>query len=530
MQVLNTYIPKNNRVGHILITSRWQNRLNGILPKSIDVFMPNEAVEYLQQNIQAEDIVGAEDLAKRLGYLPLPLSYSAAYINQTPHCNCVKYLKILSDRGAGLFEDSSDIKLDNYRWTVRETFAISISKFTEEAEKGDDFMKGVEQFIYASAYFPSYSIDLNFIKNLCPEALRPELYKIMNDSILQDKLVRMLTSCSLYYVASSSDSDSIYGGAVLGMHKLLQDVIISMLPPVFPKEWDYFYNPFPATVQAGIYYLEDTPPEIQQEPLHLLTELIFQKCAYVRHDQPYNILAASMIINVRHILRCFKFGKAGRVFNETSWLKSGNTSEELEDYLNSLDSFMLKFMHQYYHYCEIFVKVALPSCGYLVGIKPLNEYMLDVAEKIVRSIAIAIFSYAVPPYPSSKDFSKNRVLARFRAAIAQAGNTILTELLDSMEDIMHSQSTARMEIFNDSALNILKRIINIQRTIQTQYFGKGTGLYSITILDKGKQVLSLLSFGEDVCRKIKENGNWSYRYMRRNGRAGFFAHSPNFFA
>lgn len=493
IRLLNAYIPKNNRAGRILMTSRWQNRFNGILPKNIDVFMPDEAVEFLQQNIEAEDIIGAGDLAKRLGYLPLPLSYSAAYINQTPHCNCVKYLKMLSDRGAGLFEYSSDIKLDNYNRTIRETFMISISKFTEEAEKEDEFMKGVEQFIYASAYFPSYSIDLNFIRNLCPEALYPELYEIMNDDILQDKLVRVLTSCSLYYVASSSDSDSIYGGAILGMHKLLQDVIISLLPPVFPKEWDHFYNPFPTTVQAGIFYVEDTPPEIQQEPMHLLTELIFQKCAYVNREQPHDVFAASIVINARRVLRNLKFGISGEVFNEASWLESGNTLEELEDYLDSLDSFMLKFMHQYYHYCETFVKVALPSCGYLVGIKPLSEYTPDVAEEIVRSIAIAIFSHAVPSYPSSKEFSKNRVLARFQASTAQAGNIILTELLDSMEDVIHSQSTARMDIFNGSALDILKRIINIQKTIQMQYFEKGTGLYSITNSNFGDHKICLLS-------------------------------------
>ena len=28
--------------------------------------------------------------------------------------------------------------------------------------------------------------DLNFIRNLCPEALYPELYEIMNDDILQE--------------------------------------------------------------------------------------------------------------------------------------------------------------------------------------------------------------------------------------------------------------------------------------------------------------------------------------------------------
>lgn len=500
IQLLDAYIPKNIKAGHILMTSRGQNRFHGILPKNIDVFMPDDAIKFIQKNIEVENAIGAEELAKHLGYLPLPLSYSVAYIAQTPHYNCVKYLKLLLDRGAGLFESSNDIKLDNYRWTVRETFMISISKFSEEAKKGDDFMKGVEQFIYASAYFPSYCIDLNFIKTISPEALRPELYKIMNDDVLQDKLVRVLTSCSLYYVVSSSDSESLYGGAILGIHKLLQDVIISQLRPVFPKEWDHFYESFPTVIQAGIMYVEsaDLPHEIQKDPMYLLTELIFQKCAHIRRSQPYTMPAAYIVIDARMVLRHLKSGILGKIFNEDSWLTSGKNLEELEDYLNMRDSFMLKFMYEYYYYCEIFVKVVLPSCGYLVGIKPLSEYTPAVAEEIVKSIAIAIFSNAVPSYPSPKDFLKNRVLAKCQAAAAQAGNIIITELLDGMDDVKHSQNAPRQEIFIGSTQDIFKRIINIQKIIQTKYFEKGTGLYSILITDLGEKKLCLLSTSPDL--------------------------------
>lgn len=481
-QLLSKYMPKKQSVGHILITTRNNVKFCGVSPIHVNVFTPEDAFCFIKKAVGSENSDGATDLAKRLGYLPLPLSYAVAYIDQTPACGCREYLKLLSDRGVDLFNDSDDIQLDDYKWTVRETFMISIGKFTEQAQNGDEFMKGVEQFIYASAYLPAHSMDLKFIATTCTN-FTPEIKKIMENDALRDKLARVLTTCSLYYVASSSSLDSVYGGPILGMHRLLQEVIATC--GYFPYTRDNILSHLPATsldtdilgtgnesfrvisvtctVNDGASYSDDKaqknytmvypyimeniiPEEVEQGALFKLTMTIFQNCIALSLYEPEGgMLASNIANNLQWVLYTntaakydMEYNKArNESFSEEAWLKTGRTKDELNTYLDFYDILSSKLIRQYFSYWRIVVEFLIPSLGNMAGIKPFRDYSLDTTENIINIVTIVLFLSTVPLYPDSYEFSQNWVSARIKAAESRAGSKFFDESLDNIENSMN---------------------------------------------------------------------------------------------
>lgn len=478
-QLLDKYMPNNKSVGHILITTRDNVKFCKTSPIHVDVFTPEDAVCFIQRTVGAENSDGAADLAKRLGYLPLPLSYAVAYIDQTPACNCREYLKLLSDRGVDLFNDSDDIQLDDYKWTVRETFMISIRKFTEQAQNGDKFMKGVEQFIYASAYLPAHSMDLKFIATLCTN-FTPEIKKIMGDDVLRDRLARVLTTCSLYYVASSSSLDSVYGGPILGMHRLLQEVIATcrFLPytkdsillrlPVISLNTDILRTgsksfrviSVSCTINGDASYSDDKtqktytmdypyimnniiPEEVEQGALFKLTMTIFQNCiALSLYDPQGGMFAFNIACNLQEVLYTntvteFYMAYNNEAFSEEAWLKTGQTKDELIAWLDSYDIRSSKLIRQYFFYWRIVVEFFIPSLGDMAGIKPLRDYSVDTTENIINIVTVVLFLSTIPLYPNLYEFSQNWVAARIKAAESRAGSEFFDEMLDNIENSMN---------------------------------------------------------------------------------------------
>lgn len=488
-QLLSKYMPKNQPAGHILITTRNSVRFCGISPIHIDVFTLEDAARFIQKTIGEENSDGAMDLAKRLGYLPLPLSYAVAYINQTPLCNCLEYLKLLSDRGLDLFNDSEDIQLDDYKWTIRETFMISIGKFTEQAQNGDEFMKGVEQFIYASAYLPAHNIDLKFIATLCTN-FTPEIKKIMEDDVLRDKLARVLTTCSLYYVASSSNLDSVYGGPILGMHRLLQEVIATCRSSPYTKDSILSHLPVTSlnmgilgtgnesfrvisvrcTVNGGTPYLDDKtqktytvdypyimyniiPEEVEQGILFKLAMTIFQNCiALSLYDPQGGMLASNIACNLQGVLYTnmvtkydMAYSKAyNELLSEKAWLKTGRTKDELNAYLDSYGILSDKLIRQYFFYWRIIVEFFMPSIGDMAGIRPFKDYSLDTTENIINVVTVVLFLSTIPLYPDPYEFSQNWVSARMKAAESRAGSKFFDESLDNIENSLNYSTSVPM--------------------------------------------------------------------------------------
>ncbi|MEO0551225.1 MAG: tetratricopeptide repeat protein [Pseudomonadota bacterium] len=84
----------------VIITSR-DPRWEGVAaPIDVDVFTPQAATQFLLERTGRDDVEGAEELAERLGYLPLALEQAAGYLNEAsdmPFVGPESYLFYLND-------------------------------------------------------------------------------------------------------------------------------------------------------------------------------------------------------------------------------------------------------------------------------------------------------------------------------------------------------------------------------------------------------------------------------------------------
>ena len=116
---LSWFIPKKN--AHTLITTRCDMNVRGISRIAVDVFRQEVALDFLSEKTGKEADNFAEELARKLGYLPLALEYAGAYI-LTQDISYKDYIEKWKRVGAGIFDR------DYAAITVREAFHISLEK------------------------------------------------------------------------------------------------------------------------------------------------------------------------------------------------------------------------------------------------------------------------------------------------------------------------------------------------------------------------------------------------------------------
>lgn len=443
-QVLDSYIPKNRKNGNVLITSRCKNDFYSIPPITVNAFTSYEAIGFVRNNLEKDQLKGDKYLAKRLGFLPLALSYAVAYIKQTPSCNCSGYLKKLSKTGVKLFEIGDDISLDYYKKTVRAAFMVSVEDVYEKSKNGDKFMSAVLEFIYATAYFPSNNIDLNLITSLCGN-FSPVLDEILHDHSLFDKLVRILISRSLYYVVKNpvTEPHHEYNNQILGMHRLFQEILINELPPIFPEEWNKIYYPFPHKSQLKTEPL--LPRTIMGEATDFTNEdilsilpLLYSKMQILQFTPGAMKNTIGIIVNIEKFLSDVEDYKKAVAFSHS--LEQGY---ELADIgipaIKELQNYSYRFLYFYVELLRVVIRSILLNDGHLVGLCHLDGYDEELATTIIDIYASLFFSLNLPRDATEQEFDENREDFRIyiQMAFARVGHSITTDLLDHMPDSMN---------------------------------------------------------------------------------------------
>lgn len=439
-EIFSSYLPAERRAGNILITTRTCTDFYGISPIHVDVFTQEEAVKYIRSVVGKSSAKGDKYLAKRLGYLPLPISYAAAYIKQTPQFNCTGYLKELSRKGIRIFEDSDNICLDYYKKTVRATFLISIEKYKKQAEQGDSFMAGVVQFIFSCAYFPSSLIDLEVISIFC-HSLYPEFNQIMKDPFSLRKMAQMLIASSLFYNVAISDSDPVHDGLILGIHRLLQEVLAAELHPVFPEKLDYFYSVYPNTIHIPLKLPNDKlgrPWKINRNDVFSILPIITQKYITLTLLGPNPIAESIFIMNNMQIFFHSFQKKSNPPIDADYLIGTGflESENDFPDFVSSLPSRVVRLLYFYYSLWEILIETVLPSCGDLVGIKDLGGYTEKQAGWIVDLFASYFFCIALPPVinPENIDSSKTDIRPLLQEMILDAGLYIFHNIMSDKNE------------------------------------------------------------------------------------------------
>lgn len=439
-QMLDSYIPKNRKNGNVLITSRCKNDFYSISPIIVDAFTPSEAIGFVRGNLEKDQLKGDKYLARRLGFSPLALSYAVAYIKQTPSCNCLGYLKKLSKKGVGLFEIGDDISLDYYKKTVRAAFMVSIEEFNEKSENGDKFMSAVLEFIYATAYFPSNNIDLNLITSFC-NSFSPTLNEILHDNCLCDKLVRILVSCSLFFVVANPITEyrHKYNCQILGVHRLFQEILASEMSPIFPKEWNQFYGSFPYKVQikAGQLLPRTITGEIadfSSDDIMSIYQLLFMKIQYLRSCPGAMKNTIGTIDGIEKALSYI--GDCEKSISFDYLAKYWYYSEDWDVHaaIKGLHNYSYRLLYLYLDFLRMIIRTVLLNDGHLVGLHHLDEYGEELATAIVNIYASLIFSFSLPERATKQELDEN--IGNFRIYIqdtlAQEGSIIFNDMMGHM--------------------------------------------------------------------------------------------------
>jgi tetratricopeptide (TPR) repeat protein len=125
--VVRSYLPRGG--GHVVITSRARDwgPLVGVV--DVDVWRPDESVEFLRKRLNrtdAADARAAAQVAELLGHLPLALEQAASYMRQrgTPY---VDYIRLLESRTDRLLAEGAPTDL-GYDRTVMTTWIVTIEE------------------------------------------------------------------------------------------------------------------------------------------------------------------------------------------------------------------------------------------------------------------------------------------------------------------------------------------------------------------------------------------------------------------
>ena len=199
---LEKYLPRSN-TGSILITSRDNNwgMIGNVI--SVDVFTPQEAINFLKKRTLIDDLSAAEILSRRLGFLPLAMEQAAAYIVNNA-LSFLDYIELFEKYKLELFDLKSSKPL-NYAYTVTITSRLSINSVNNESSA---------QFLKIISFLDAESIKLEFFTN--SEKILPHpLSECIQNELQLREIIWELKRYSLIKEENGK----------LSIHRLLQEVI-----------------------------------------------------------------------------------------------------------------------------------------------------------------------------------------------------------------------------------------------------------------------------------------------------------------
>jgi len=191
------------RKRHILISSRLDaDKLPNIPILPIDIFTPEDALNFLHRYTNKGTDEYAGKIAERLGWLPLALEQTAAYIKETDE-TYQGYFEMLEKEPLILLEK---IHPEPGAVSVRATWNISMQRIKNESAR---------QLLYVFAYFAPDNISKQWFKdanNVLPNKLR----EVTAYDLQYQKVIVELTKYSLITLDDKGN---------ISIHRLVQEVI-----------------------------------------------------------------------------------------------------------------------------------------------------------------------------------------------------------------------------------------------------------------------------------------------------------------
>ena len=258
---LKRYVPRNaTGKGHLLLTSRAQvfDMLGIARPMEVQEMRPEEAVAFLLKRTgrdepESHERTAGEQLAKELGYLPLALEQSSAYILEK-HARFQDYLASYRKQRLALLNKAQP-KATDYPESVATTWAINFREVEKEPAAAD--------ILRLSAFLGPDHIPLELLtqgaSHLGP-VLSEVLARAADDPLVLDETLEPLTRYSLIH----RDVDA----QTYSLHRLVQEVVKDKMDTATRQIWA---ERAVRMVDESFPYAEDAPwPLSQRYLLHAL--------------------------------------------------------------------------------------------------------------------------------------------------------------------------------------------------------------------------------------------------------------------
>ncbi len=332
-ELLRRFRPRNPR-GHILLTSRAQvfDMLAISRPIEMQAMLPQEAFSFLfnrtgrdERDAAEKERDAAAQLASELGYLPLALEQSSAYIT-TKHARFQDYLTSYRKQRLQVLNKSHP-KLGDYPASVATTWDLNVREVEQTPAALD--------LLHLSAFLSPEQIPLELITNgashLGP-ASADLLAEAKDDPLVLDEMLEPLTRYSLIRRDVDAHTYSI--------HRLVQEVVKDELDAATRLLWA---ERAVRMVNASFPFDEVAPwPQSQRYLPHALL------CATaIAHGNMQFFEAANLLHNVGiYFYNRGQYQEAEPLIQRALEIRERVLGPEHPDTAQSLNSLALLYWHQ----------------------------------------------------------------------------------------------------------------------------------------------------------------------------------------
>jgi Mrp family chromosome partitioning ATPase/tetratricopeptide (TPR) repeat protein len=207
--------------GHVLVTSRnpqWSNELDTV---DVGVFERGESVELLGRRVQHLAAADADQLAGRLGDLPLALEQAGGWLGSTAMA-VADYLDLLDRSTAEAMSESAPAA---YNQTVASTVGVAYERLAQTSP-------AATRLIELLAFMAPEVIPYRMISNKQLTVLLAPIDQRMYDPARHGSLIRDIGRLGLARVdAGTNERNPDPGRRGIVVHRLTQDIVRSRLSP-----------------------------------------------------------------------------------------------------------------------------------------------------------------------------------------------------------------------------------------------------------------------------------------------------------
>ncbi|MFC0528943.1 FxSxx-COOH system tetratricopeptide repeat protein [Phytohabitans kaempferiae] len=196
--------------GHVIVTTRDAAWLDRGRPVEVDVFTRRESIELLRARGHEIDFDDADQLADRLGDLPLALEQVAAMQSAT-RTRVQEYLRQLDERAVSLLAAA---RPGDYQATVATAFAVAADRVREESS-------AAAQLLELLSCLGAEPISLSLLRSASGQ-LPPPLGRMLDQPVPLNDAIWLLRRYGLIKVLDE--------GQTLQVHRLVQTIVRDTRP------------------------------------------------------------------------------------------------------------------------------------------------------------------------------------------------------------------------------------------------------------------------------------------------------------